>query len=66
MDLFASLRGVQNFDGNPYDKLSVVVMPDHDEYNLAEMPTSIGLHGVHYTIVFRPGNCAGFCVALTM
>ena len=66
MDLFVHLRCASNFDGNPYDKLSIVIMPAHDKYNPAKMPTSIGLHGAYYTIVFRPGKCAGFCAPLTM
>ena len=66
IDLFAHLECASNFDGNLYDKLSIVIISDHDKYKLAQTPASIGLHGAYYTIMFRPGMCAGFCVALTM
>lgn len=56
-DLCARLSCASNFDGNPYDVLSVAMMSDYGEYILAETPTSIGLHEAHYTVVFRPGEC---------
>ena len=55
-DLFAHVACMSNFDGNPYDKLFVTIMPDSDNYNPGESPTSIRLFEAYFTVVFRPGE----------
>ena len=55
-DLFACLGCALNFDGNPYNELSVLIMTVLDEYNPGELPASIRLHEAYYTVVFRTGE----------
>ena len=48
-----------NFDRDSYDMLCVALMPGDVEYNPAETPASIELHGAYYMVVFCPGECVG-------
>lgn len=54
-DLFTHLQCALHFDCNPLNELFMVNIPAYDEYNPHELPASIGLYGVFYTIVFSPG-----------
>ena len=66
MDLFTHLECALNFDGNPHDKLSMAIMPDNVGYDPAETPTSIGLHGTYYMVLFQSSKCVWFCVCVVM
>ena len=62
-DLFACLRCASNVEGNCHDKLFIAPMSDYVEYNPAEMPALVGLHGVCYTVISGLSEHFGLCVA---